>query len=824
MIVHQAVFGPQYGHAFLVGSSSELEKKFRKAAWLTDLPQTVPSGVQWKPFFRLVRDAEQLLLIYTKPYEGASRTGTVISRAAFIPMAMIEQLEDLRPIARELQNDWSAGDGVRPISMSMPTSQSIFGAPSPLSLQIAKALNRCDKRPLVVIGQDDFDEAMLELWVRVPPEFRLNLTFGLSFGPDDVRNLAIVSTPTELSNRWDPGSQVSRAATEDGCAFVATLLDLPQNASVRKFANGLQLSLTSPSAIEIALNAYQLWSEPDGPAASVSLLRILAERAGPSPSTAAMKLKVVERLTASVADWSSQDVLSMRNLDLTGPDAESVVKALTSWIANLPARAASADIANILRSWATEKPTALWLRAVEVGLKSALSRTGAGDSLFVELWHAMIKLPDRTGRILSLIASLQGPQKYLLAAVPHAFDLSVAEQLLPEFILRNWWQTVGVLLARSRSAGDALNAALHLNANASKNMLLTSALSEASAEEVVELAIATKHPEVISIAADLIWKAPELIRPFDWRSPAWFQLLAEVASKWSQIIEMLPNPLLGMGQVIDAQMTDEVVWRVVAGTALADLIDVQGRARAWALIPQGYISVISTVTARTWLRRFEERRVALADLEPQLAEVVRAEISSRGYLINAFKREPSALYQYVEHFGFSSEREAESFLSDLTQSSCVLNDLVARLIGRIFLENYWRRAAQSASFYIASRPDFRILIKECFSLLNFAERILVGIQLQLPVHLSIDEAWDAIEAEAAALYQWGPADRELWSRSGGHNEDLTNEGNGRAKWHRCLKELRAGKAPGIGALLRVMLDDYPHNDALKQLRLHFLGR
>lgn len=824
MIIQQAVFGAQNGHAFLEGSSSAVENKFRKAAWLTDLPQTVPSGVTWRPFFRLVRDGEQLLLIYTKPYKGASRAGMVLSRAAFIPLDMVEQLHDLRPIARELQNDWVAGDGVEPLSVPTSPSRPAVGEPSTLTVQIADAFKRDNKRPLVVIGQDDFDEAMLDLWARVPPEFRAHLTFGLSFGPDDVRGLSVVCTPTELSSRWELGAQIPRTANENTCSFVATLLDLPINASVREFANSLQLSLSSPTAIGIALNAYELWSEPAGPASSVSLLRILEERAGPSPSAAAMKLKVVERLVSSLAGWGGQDVLSMRNLDLTGPGADMIAKALTSWIANLLSQAAPTDSANILRSWATEKPTPLWIGAVGAGLKTALSATEVADSLFAELWNAMTKLPDRTGRFLSLVASAQVPQERLLAAAPRTLDASLAEQLLPEFISRGWWETVGVLLARSRPAIDALNAALRLDANGSKDILLTSALSEASPEALVETAISSNNLKAINIAADAVRKKPDLIRMFDWRNPVWYQLLGEVASKFVGIIEMLPSASTGMGQAIDAQITDDVVWRVAAKTALADLIDVPGRAQAWELIPVDYAPAISTATAKTWLLRFEEGRTALSDLEPQLAKVVRAEVSTRGYLINALRREPTVFLRYLQHFGFSSEREAELFLTDLIQSGCVLTDSIARIVGRIFSENQWKYAARSASCYIGTRPDFRTLVKECFGLLGFAERLFVGFQLELPAQFSADEAWDAIEAEAIGLYPWGPADRELWSRSGGNNGDLANEDDGRAKWHRCLKKLRAGKAPGVKALLRVMMEDYPHNETLKQLWQQVFGR
>eukprot|EP00825_Cyclidium_porcatum_P043733 TRINITY_DN6278_c0_g1_i2.p1 TRINITY_DN6278_c0_g1~~TRINITY_DN6278_c0_g1_i2.p1 ORF type:complete len:292 (-),score=-25.70 TRINITY_DN6278_c0_g1_i2:105-980(-) len=283
MLIHQAVYGPLRGHAFLQGSSVELEEMFRNAAWMTDLPQTAPSGVGWTGFLRLVRLDEQLLLIYTSPCEGSSRAGMVQSRAAFIPLAVVEHLHDLRPVARVLQTQWKTGDATLPIELDASPVFAHANDPAFLTGQIAAALSQRTDRPLVIIGQEGFDEAMMDLWARVPPAFRSHLTFGLSFGQDDVRDLSIVCSPNELLGRWSAAQLVVRTTQDGACSHTATLLNLPIGASARSFANELQLKLNSPTAIKIALKAYQLWNEGTSPADTVNLLRILVERAGSEP-------------------------------------------------------------------------------------------------------------------------------------------------------------------------------------------------------------------------------------------------------------------------------------------------------------------------------------------------------------------------------------------------------------------------------------------------------------------------------------------------------------------------------------------------------------
>lgn len=818
MVIHQAVFGPLKGHAFLRGSSDSLEELFRNTAWVTDLPQTAPSGVTWNAFLRLVQLDEQLLLIHTRPYGSASRAGMVLSRVAFIPLAMVEQLHDLRPVARVLQAEWTAGDAVLPIDLGASPAAPHVKEPTVLAVQIAAALSQSIKRPLVIIGQDEFDEAMLDLWTRVPPEFRSHLTFGLSFGQEDVRDLSIVCTPNQLSGRWDPALQVDR--TEQGvvCSCTATLLNLPIDASVRSFANELQLSLNSPAAIMIALRASLLWNDGTGPADAVNLLRILVERAGSGPSATAIKSAVIEKLAFSVADWTGQDVLSIRNLELTAiPGVDTVSEVLTNWVGSLPSRAAPSDIGDIIQSWATEKPTPLWLSAIRAGLESAYANEAAPDSLFTDLWHAMAKLPERAGRVLSLLASARAPQKRLLAVAPRTIEATLADSLLPEFVSRGWWDAAGILLARSRPATNALMAALNLDSKSSKKTLLASALSEASDQEIVAAVVSSQDVVAIQIAADACIRTPDVMKAFDWRSQVWFQLLGEAASKSEDIIEALPNRPSGMGQTIDAQLTDESVWRVVARSALADFMDVPGRERAWSLIPEAYASAIGRATAKSWLSRFEEERAASGQLEPQLAIAVRAEVTARGYLVQVIRRAPAALPLYLRDFGFVSEHAAQSFLADLQQSDCVLSELAAQGLGDVFKENSWAQAARVAAHSLHSRPDYRPIVKECFSLLGLIDKLWVSVRLGVPMHLSPDDAWAAFESEAASLYPRGPGDRELWSRCGGQNEDLDREGTGRASWHRCIRELRSGKAPGVKTLLNAMLEEFPFNDTLRQL-------
>jgi len=818
MIIHQAAFGPLKGHAFLEGSSTLLEEAFRNAAWLTDLPQTAPAGVIWSPFFRLVRHEKYLLLIHTRPYSAATRAGMVLSRVAFIPVELVEQINDLRPLARRLQAEWGEGDATTHIDFSSPSFSTKVDEPSVLTMQVASALSQNVKRPLVVIGQEDFDTAMFELWMRVPPEFRISLLFGLSFGQDDVRDLSIVCTPKELWARWDQRLQVDRAEEVSNCSYSATLLKLPSTDASRAFARDLQLALDSPTAIKIALRAYELWTNSSGPSDDVALLRILAEKAGSLSSAMIIKSAIIEKLASSYQNWSGKDVLSMRNIEFAAfPGATDLAECLGIWASALSARATATDVREIFQAWSSAKPTSLWLDAITAGLKSVLSQQNLSDLIFVELWRSIVISPKNGQRFAGILPNITNPPKGFVDCIPKPLDEGLADDLLPEFVLRGWWDCIGVLLARSRSVDSALKIAVSLDAKSCKRILLNNSLSEGSDQEIISAAIVTRDVTALEIAAIACIRTPSILKQFDWKDPTWFQLLGEAISKSDDIIEWLPNPEIGMATIIDARLNDEAIWCVVAKTPLANLSSVRGRERAWEIIHSNYLNNIAETTAKFCLSRYEAGTLAPIDVEPYLLNAIRSRVNAENYLLEVLQRDPAALIRYLRDFSFASERDAQFFLRGVKQSNTTLTDFAARAIGEICKQNRWVRAALDAAQSLQARPDFRPLVSECLSILSYMDRIWFGFQLGLPVSLSADEAWAAFESEAVSLYPRGPSERELWSRSGGRVEDLDEKGNGRAIWHRVVLELRSGRAPGVHALLSGMLEDFQFNDTLKQL-------
>lgn len=820
MRLHQAVYGASAGHALLRASDAALAGEFRDAAWRTDLPQTCPAGVEWAPYFRLIKEAGWMMLIHTRRDPSADRGGVVLSRAAFIPLGDVETLGDLRPVAAVLASPWSEGEPLEPIELAAAAGADDVSDPSQSVVAVATALSQDGRRPVVTRQGQGLEEAMFELWRRAPPEYRSKLTFGLSFGANDVYELSVVCTPEGLISRWTPAQVIDLGAEIEAGPHAATLVGSPAQASVREFAKKAGLRLDSRTAISIAVQVFDLWRQPGTPDDDILLLRGLIDAADKSVGAEAAKSTAAKRVLASTVNWTVDNLRAMRNLDFSGlGEAPMLSDALRLWVKD---RAITADVEGlreVLAAWVSEKPTPVWLTAVETGFREASKTEMIQKCGFVVVWQLLASETARASRLLSLLTN-SANEKRLLEVVDDSVPANVADALAPELFAKGWWQLGGVLLARTRAPGAAAKGALAAapGAKASRQALLLGALSEATDAELVDVAIAVQDALVTEMAAQACVRTPSVLERFDWTRVEWFLLFKAAFELSPTVLEALPDRRAGLSQTIAAQITVESLWAVVASTPLADIVHVHERARAWDLIPMPHSAAILDATARGWLDSFEGGQQRLCSVEPRLSAAVAAIVKRHGYLIDALRRGPGAFLLYLEDFCFETDRLACQFLVDLGHSALRLNEAAAKALGQRINARHWRDAAGEAKDLLNTRSDLNPLCRECYRLLGIRDMLWVSYKIGLPPPLTKDEAWEAFEAEAVALYPGGPWHYELWSRSGGDPGDLSNEGSGRASWHRCIRGLRNGLAPGAEAVLREMSNQYRHNDSLLQLQ------
>lgn len=817
MRVHKAWYGPRGGHALLSSTDPGMLQVFRQAAWLTDLPGTAPPGLEWQPYFRTAIFANHFVLVHTRPSLDSSRAGMVDSVAAFVPLAQLPQIPDLRAVAENLRHSHD-DQTYEPFEATQSNEQQSV-EPSPLLLTIANALISAQARPVVHIGQDGFDKVMLDLLQLVPKQFRREVLFSLSFSPDDAGQSFVVATPREQASRF-PSAQVVTTSECGPSARVAALLNMQEGRPLLEFGEAAGFDLQSPNALVLLEQGFQLWTDETNVERAITLVRLLAAKSSDAPSARELRAAALLRLTSSAAQWTPTDVLAMRNLQIERFDARSLTHEFQAWVTHRSASQAAStpeDCQLLVQAARAAAQQNWWNTHAQDGYSASSKAAPSRVSSLV--WLTLQSQPEDIEPVLALAES-HNLLALLTQQVPSSLPSSVAKRVAEVCARRQAWALCGAALAAACSPAQALREVLkHATTRSARRLAVEPALIKATPAELITLAVDVDLEEVTALAANAVVSRPSLIQEFDWTSHVWFDILQQVACKRRAVAAELPGTLEGLEGVIKRGEASERVWISLVTTGLADLSKVPNRADAWALIPKTLQRDVLALTSKGWLASLLDGTASLAALEEPFGSEARLLLRGSNVLPTLAQKSPTVFISIINEMHPRSDDDCVGVLDSLANNPGQRLALApGTALGALIRERSWRSAASRAASFGRKRDDFLAVCKECLDVMSFWDSFPLSLRIGKAVEIRGDDAWKMFEDALAQLYPGGPTEQEIWSRSGGHNEDLSHHGNGVAQWHRCLKQVRAGKGTSSSALLNTALRDFGSNPVLQVLR------
>lgn len=790
---------------------------FRQAAWLTDLPGTVPTGLQWQPFFSTAIHDGYFVFIHTRSSRDTSRAGMVDSVAAFIPLIELPLIPDIRALANNLRESHDNDDRT-PFAPNIQLNDVPTKAHRPLLLKMANALISTKQRPVIHIGQADFDDIMLDLLQVVPRALRREILFSLSFSPDDVGSSVAVAVPKELASRFGQGRVLS-ASSEPPSTGVAAFLNMPEGRPLLDFGEAAAFELHSASAIILLEHAFHLWERTVGVGDAIQLVRLLAAKSGDSQQARETRKVALDRLTSMSEIWTPADILSMRNLQLERFDSSALSAAVIAWIRKRADQAEKTEDDCLLFEQATRAAAQQewWNIDVYAGYRSAIK--AKGDGIYVLAWETIEKLPEAVEPVLGLLDAEDRLQA-LASFVPAVLSSRTADALAKESAKRGAWQLCGAALAASYPPSQALSKVLmHAPAIGFERIAVEAALSKASPNDLIAIALSEDIQEVTGLAADVAAKDLNLLNKFDWALPVWFDILDKVVAGNPSAGSFVLDRLRGLEKLIQRGERSSRVWGPLARAGIADLSGVPSRANAWTLIPEPLVADVVRLTTKGWMSAVSKGTAIVGTLEEPLVSEVRSSLKDHTLMTSLAQSSHAQFINIINALYPQSDFECVALLDSLANATGYrLSSAPGTALGILIRTREWRSAATRVASLGRVREDFLSVCRECLSVMNFWDSWPLSYRIGQPVQISPDDAWRMFEETLAELYPQGPTHDEFWSRSGGQNNLLTTEGNGIAQWHRCIKHVRAGQGPAASSLLRTALKDYGSNSVLLILR------
>ena len=345
---------------------------------------------------------------------------------------------------------------------------------------------------------------------------------------------------------------------------------------------------------------------------------------------------------------------------------------------------------------------------------------------------------------------------------------------------------------------------------------LRSALRHAKPAEFVECALEIEDPRMPQLAAEAVAKDRRLLAEVDLTvikaQAIWREALAIDRKCWrvpadpTAAFHSILDRLLG-GGVADPSLIERL-----SDTPVANLAGYSRRPEVWSRIGDLALDNILAATASGWLRRAEsggfqfvpehDLQTAIIEndgLEPTLDTLVPNRVGTALRIVTALDR-------------YDAQRFLRLIENSISRTTWLATP-DAEGIGRLVLERRWEDvAAALVARYRSGRRDLKPALRACCDMLDFWERILLGLT---PV--SESEKWKVFQTLAAELYPGGPDDDGLWERAGGKDADLSSRGAGRTRWQEAMRNVRNGRGPKASALLAAMMVDFPNNERIPHL-------
>jgi hypothetical protein len=817
MRIDQAIYGEvKGGHALRAFSGARQVAQDITAR--LDLPDTAPAGACWSPYVSGFAHGNHYILARTFADISAPRAGMVLTHALITPIKELSEVRNLAPLFGKLMT--SINQTVEPARFE----QSIAAGSPPVApdlIAVANALATRGIDPVVRSGTDGFEALVISLWANLWPETRRTFGFRLSFGPSDVVETPppnLVCTPLALIGRWSRHRVVNGINGEVPESNAAALLAGQGDPSdLLSFAREFGASLSKLQNLPLFDEACRLSKrEEDNFENVVAALRLL-DRLSPDPRNGdRAKIDLLARLVSHISSARPSQMLTLRNLDLTGfPRVESVWKAVKRWAAGQQLVQADDELMVSIVTDATIDTHAVdhWRNAIRSGLTIAARTQKSG--LPEAIWRWVSLKPNLLDPIFGILPKEASVELRMVSATPTRIERAIADRVLALTMNRKWLCLHGAVLSAIEKPVEAARRQIAVDEDASHKAGLQFALRSASPRQVVECAVVLGDRRLVALAAEFIADDPNIFTQRRCASRNEQAVWEAVIQLKDELWQVPAQPEVARDTALNALMDGSEYYPplivALSRTPLADLCGFPRREELWTRLGTEAKGGYLRGTAVGWLELCTKGAIPFTP-DVELGAVLLANSDIDACLGRLASNIPAGV-RIIDAIGRFDEARFIRWLRIVVARSAPISIPDAEALGRLALSHRWHQAVDEMVYRVRDRRnDLKPALRVCSSMLGMLTRWT--LELSRP---SLSEKWKTFEDTAAELYQCGPDEEEIWERAGGKNADLPRSGSGRSRWRTALSQVRKGGEPSAAKLLREMMVDYPANETLRYL-------
>jgi hypothetical protein len=675
-------------------------------------------------------------------------------------------------------------------------------------------------------GQQGFEDIIAYLWWNLWPEARRELRFRICAEPNDLKELpaTLICTPIALRGNWKEQQFIdpTASALQDPSLCESYLLGLPGG---RQFGDLREsLGFSPPQIAGLKRLEQYVRMRGEGTADSIRVAVRLLNAMIPRPDHSGIeKASVLGTLVQKTIEGSEQDVLALRNLDVsafpTGPG--SLREAITGWLR----RQVVQDRGGVLVGRAILVESHQWKQVAEAALIDAFTPWKPDHArLLWRWWITDVALVAPTEVLVP--AGPNEVEEEFISSIPAEIPTPVRPPVLLLCRRRRWYLLHSAVLATDPdlTPNERLRSQLEIQVDLDGVAGLNWMASRMTSSELIDAALIIQDERVVGLAGEAVKRDPTLLQNIDARNPAWRAIWTSAVQHGHGLFGGISEPSTAAHAVLDALLAGSMIapqmTELLALSPSSSLATYPRRKDIWDLLPPPVCARSVATTAEEWLTRFlAEPELDSSAIEPELEEAVLALWRSSPARIEA-----ASLLGFWQRF--SSGLSERDFLTWLNAYRRSLTQLEAVAIGRLIKQNAWYRGAEDLiTGAKCSRRDLIPAVYEFWELLSTWDRLYFATFTTTPV-VREDEWWDSFVELSVRLYPRGIEENDIWFEANG-DASRVRRGTGREQWTHALDLLRKGGAGGsitVEGLLHQMRNDFYVNAELELLENVYLTR
>lgn len=372
-----------------------------------------------------------------------------------------------------------------------------------------------------------------------------------------------------------------------------------------------------------------------------------------------------------------------------------------------------------------------WRKAIIRGIEQACQSTSVPQPAHLGFWRWTEINPVVVEKVFDDFQGEVNCGELLARTVPEQLSQRAGEVVMAIALGndRQWTHLHGAAAGLSLAPREAIRRQIAVDSRPSGVLGIQASLRRASLAQILEAAVETGIPLLVTIAGGRIAREPRLMKSVDIRSleaqDAWAVGLELNASAW----QSPANPRQTFEEVLDALLDGEPVslplLHYLAVSPLADLCDYPRRAEVWAKVSGNTRDQLLHTTAIGWVDRSLPAVADPAAKTPAFLpdrELERAILESNTLdksLLAHLKTGARAVIQAITALSDYDESRFLQLLNKFTRIGTEASPLDAESIGRLINTRHWKKAAESIGDEVGKgRGDLWPALDRCSSMLR----------------------------------------------------------------------------------------------------------